>query len=204
MAFALTRAVGRLRLVSTAPRLLQSMTPRVQCKPHFSFSSTLFGQPLFHQEAGRSIGHVVYAGQTKVRCSKSVEKRHRQSEKRRVVNRARKNEIKTRMKKVLKQLDQFKKELPKEEAELDPISPFISAAFKAIDKAVKKGTIHRNTGARRKSRLTRARQRVLINAGLAKPPEKEKVPSLVEQYEAREQVRRDALAQTIAEKAEQT
>jgi len=80
----------------------------------------------------------------------------------------------------------------------------ISAAFKAIDKAVKKGVIHRNTGARRKSRLTRARSRVLINAGFIQPPKKPRTPSLVEQYEARKQARRDALSQVIAEKTKQT
>lgn len=115
MAFMLTRAVGRLRLVSSTPRLFQTISPTIQSKPHFSFSSTLFGQPLVRSklqrlilvwiewyiaETARFVGHVVYAGETKIRCSKSAEKRHRQSEKRRVMNRARKNEVKTRMKRV--------------------------------------------------------------------------------------------------------
>ena len=39
-----------------------------------------------------------------------------------------------------------------------------------IDKAVCKGVLHRNTAARRKARLAKARKNVLIASGLYTPP----------------------------------
>ena len=55
------------------------------------------------------------------------------------------------------------------EEDLAPIQPMLNEAYKVIDKAVLKNVLHRNTGARRKSRLARARQRLLIDAGLYTP-----------------------------------
>ena len=45
----------------------------------------------------------------------------------------------------------------------------ISEAFQQIDKAVSKGVIHINTGARRKSRISVAKRKLLVDAGLFQP-----------------------------------
>lgn len=76
---------------------------------------------------------------------KSQIKRNRQNEKRRLRNRMVRSEINTRTKAAL---------------ESDPGDPAdaaakLSAAVKRIDKAAQKGVIHKNTAARRKSRLFR-------------------------------------------------
>ena len=50
--------------------------------------------------------------------------------------------------------EKFEKE-PVEEAKAD-LQKIFNVAFSKIDKAVKKGVLHRNTGANQKSRLTTA------------------------------------------------
>lgn len=73
---------------------------------------------------------------------KSVLKRARQNEKRRLRNAAIKSTIKTYCKKVREAKDP---EIAKE---------LLKVACKLLDKAVTKGVIHKNNAARRKSRLT--------------------------------------------------
>ncbi len=70
--------------------------------------------------------------------TRSAKKRLRQSEKRRLRNKMYKTRIKTALKKL-------------EEGEGD-IKELLNEAYSAIDKAVKKGVIHRNKGARLKSK----------------------------------------------------
>ena len=53
----------------------------------------------------------------------------------------------------------FEKE-PGEESKAD-LQKTINAAFSKIDKAVKKGVLHRNTGANQKSRLSVALKKVM-------------------------------------------
>ncbi|HID93378.1 MAG TPA: 30S ribosomal protein S20 [bacterium (Candidatus Stahlbacteria)] len=72
--------------------------------------------------------------------TKSVAKRVRQNEKRRLRNKAVKSYVRTMIKRVLESED-------KEEA--------LRKAYSALDKAVKKGVIHKNTAARKKSRLAK-------------------------------------------------
>lgn len=76
---------------------------------------------------------------------KSAEKRHRQSEKRRVRNHALKSRLRTIVKRVLNALDS--KDASTAETEL-------RVAARALDKAVTKGVLHRNNASRRLSRLT--------------------------------------------------
>ena len=64
---------------------------------------------------------------------------------------------------------------------------------------MQKGTLHRNTGARRKSRLSRARRRLLVRAGLAEPLPKPNPTSLVEEYEAKQRARRAEVKKKIQE-----
>lgn len=76
---------------------------------------------------------------------KSAEKRVRQTEKRRAVNRNNRSKLTTQIKKLRASLahnDQT--------ASQELLIPTISL----IDKAVNKGTLHKNTAARHKSRLT--------------------------------------------------
>ncbi|KAI8010869.1 hypothetical protein LOK49_LG06G00762 [Camellia lanceoleosa] len=95
----------------------------------------------------------------------SAAKRARQAEKRRVYNKARKSEVKTRMKKVLEALDVLRKKSDAQPEEVLAIEQLIAEAYSIIDKAVKVGTLHRNTGARRKSRLARRKKAVEIHHG---------------------------------------
>ena len=76
---------------------------------------------------------------------KSSEKRVRQSEKRRVINRANRTKVRTYIKKVRAALDSGKSE---------EIQTALPVAISVIDKAVQKGVMHKNAAARYKSRLT--------------------------------------------------
>ena len=76
---------------------------------------------------------------------KSAEKRMRQNEKRRVINRGNKTKVRTYIKKLRTALDAGKPE------EINQILP---EAMSVIDKAIQKGVLHANSAARYKSRLT--------------------------------------------------
>ena len=76
---------------------------------------------------------------------KSAEKRVRQNEKRRVINRSNRTKVRGYIKKLRSALDSGKKE------EIDQILPEV---ISVIDKSVQKGVLHANAAARYKSRLT--------------------------------------------------
>lgn len=76
---------------------------------------------------------------------KSAEKRVRQNEKRRDINRSNRTKVRTYIKKLRSALDSGKK------PEIDQILP---EAISVIDKSVQKGVLHANAAARYKSRLT--------------------------------------------------
>ncbi|CAI9784225.1 unnamed protein product [Fraxinus pennsylvanica] len=99
----------------------------------------------------------------------SAAKRARQAEKRRIYNKARKSEIRTRMKKVLEALDVLGKKPESQPEDILPVETLIAEAYSVIDKAVKVGTLHRNTGARRKSRLARRKKAIEIQRGWYTP-----------------------------------
>ncbi len=71
-------------------------------------------------------------------------KRNRQNEKRRLRNKGIRSEINSRVKTVLKNAESG-----------DPSSEDLREAVKKIDKAVAKGIMHKNTAARKKSRLSK-------------------------------------------------
>lgn len=76
---------------------------------------------------------------------KSAKKRVRQNEKRRAINRSNRSNLRTQIKKLRSAIsvsDQGKTQ--------ELLNPTVSA----IDKAVNKGLLHKNTAARYKSRLT--------------------------------------------------
>ena len=76
---------------------------------------------------------------------KSAEKRVRQNEKRRVLNRGNRSKVRTYIKKMRAALDSGKSE------EIQSVLP---EAISVIDKSVQKGVMHKNAAARYKSRLT--------------------------------------------------
>lgn len=76
---------------------------------------------------------------------KSAKKRVRQNEKRRAINRSNRSTLRTQVKKLRSALSSHDKDQSQE-----LLNPTISA----IDKAVNKGLLHKNTAARYKSRLT--------------------------------------------------
>ena len=76
---------------------------------------------------------------------KSAEKRVRQNEKRRAINRNNQSSLRTQIKKLRAAL-----EGSDDQASRDLLKPTVSL----IDKAVNKGILHKNTAARYKSRLT--------------------------------------------------
>lgn len=76
---------------------------------------------------------------------KSAEKRVRQSEKRRAINRGHKTKVRTYIKKLRAALDNGKS---------DEVQNVLPDAISVIDKSVQKGVLHKNAAARYKSRLT--------------------------------------------------
>ncbi|KAG5020340.1 hypothetical protein JHK87_016195 [Glycine soja] len=137
-----------------------------------SFSRNL-SHPLFSQ--GNCLSLSTVQRRASVVCEAapkkvdSAVKRARQAEKRRVYNKARKSEIKTRTKKVLEALEVLKKKQDAQAEEILSIEKLIGEAYSIIDKAVRVGTLHRNTGANRKSRLARRKKAVEIHHGWYTP-----------------------------------
>jgi small subunit ribosomal protein S20 len=84
---------------------------------------------------------------------KSAEKRARQNEKRRVRNKA----VKTRVKHLTKEVRLASGEASKEEALAK-----LKAAQAVVDKALKKGVIHKKTAARKISRLSRLVNKIVV------------------------------------------
>jgi small subunit ribosomal protein S20 len=76
---------------------------------------------------------------------KSAEKRVRQNEKRREVNRGNRSSLRTGIKKLRAAL---------ESGDAGSVQALLPATVSLIDKAVQKGVLHRNAAARYKSRLT--------------------------------------------------
>ena len=77
----------------------------------------------------------------------SAQKRHRQSLKRHVRNQAIRSRVRTFVKRVRESIDA---------RDAGQATELLHGATRALDKAVTKGVLHRNTAARKISRLTRA------------------------------------------------
>lgn len=80
----------------------------------------------------------------------SAIKRIKTSERNRLINRKYKSVVKTLTKRCLLNIDNL------ENSNLNEIQLSMSQVYSKIDKAVKKGAFHSNTGARKKARLARA------------------------------------------------
>lgn len=76
---------------------------------------------------------------------KSSEKRVRQSEKRRLVNKSNRGRLRTSIRKLRAAIS---------EGAGEQLNTLLPATISTIDKAVQKGVLHRNAAARYKSRLT--------------------------------------------------
>ena len=77
---------------------------------------------------------------------KSSEKRVRQNEKRRVINKSNRTRLRTSLKKLRTALAT---------GDAGQINTTLPGTISTIDKAVQKGVLHRNAAARHKSRLTK-------------------------------------------------
>jgi small subunit ribosomal protein S20 len=81
----------------------------------------------------------------------SAQKRHRQSVKRRARNQAIRSRVRTVVRKVRESIDGNN---------VEEATKQLRVAARAIDKAATKGVLHRNTAARKISRLTLAVQKI--------------------------------------------
>ena len=84
---------------------------------------------------------------------KSAVKRVKIAERNRLYNKSYKSAVKTLMKKYFAAVDKYAA-APSPEL-MQEVLQRMSEAYSKIDKAVKKGVLHRNNGARKKSRLAR-------------------------------------------------
>jgi small subunit ribosomal protein S20 len=85
----------------------------------------------------------------------SAEKRHRQSVKRQARNQAIRSRVRTVIRRVRESIEARNSAEARDR---------LQSATRAIDKAVTKGVLHRNTAARKISRLTRAVQKLTASA----------------------------------------
>lgn len=99
--------------------------------------------------------------------NKSSKKRIEIAERNRLRNRAYKSSLRTLMKRCLSACTAYGQE-PGEEARA-AVTSSMNEAFSRIDKAVKVGVVHRNTGANQKSRLSVAVKKVLEPSAAAAP-----------------------------------
>ena len=88
----------------------------------------------------------------------SAKKRIQIAERNRLENKSYKSAMRTLIKRCFVALGAYKNE-PNEEAR-SSLQESINKAFSKIDKAVKRGVLHRNTGANQKSRLSLAFKKV--------------------------------------------
>ena len=91
--------------------------------------------------------------------NKSAKKRIQIAERHRIENKNYRSTVRTLMKRCFVACDIFEKE-PGDESKSELQKTF-NLAFSKIDKAVKKGVFHKNTGANQKSRLSVALKKVL-------------------------------------------
>ncbi len=90
--------------------------------------------------------------------NKSAIKRIQVAERNRVRNKTYKSAVKTLMKNYLAAVETYARQ-PSPEA-LQEVQTRMASAYSKIDKAVKRGVLHTNNGARKKSRLAKTLKRV--------------------------------------------
>lgn len=85
---------------------------------------------------------------------KSALKRIQIAERNRLRNKSYKSAVKTLSKSYLSAVDAYAAEPTPDQ--METVEERLAAAYSKIDKAVKSGVLHRNTGARKKARLAKA------------------------------------------------
>lgn len=90
--------------------------------------------------------------------SKSALKRIKIAERNRVRNKNYKSAVRTLMKKYFEAVENYARQ-PSSES-LESVNQRLAVAYSKIDKAVKRGVLHRNNGARKKSRLIKRLKQV--------------------------------------------
>ena len=85
---------------------------------------------------------------------KSAMKRIQVAERNRLRNKSYKSAVKTLTKRYMTALDEYTSDPSDDKRQA--VSDRMSAAYSKIDKAVKRGVLHRNAGARRKAKLAKA------------------------------------------------
>ena len=105
--------------------------------------------------------------QPPVANNKSSKKRIQIAERNRLHNRTYKSAVRTLIKRCFAACSAYSQE-PGAAAK-DAVQTSLNAAFSKIDKAVKVGVLHRNTGAHQKSRLSAAVKKVVEPAAKAAP-----------------------------------
>lgn len=91
--------------------------------------------------------------------NKSSKKRIQIAERNRLRNRTYKSALRTLMKRCITACSSYGQEPGK--TSRDAVQQSLNAAFSKIDKAVKVGVLHKNSGAHKKSRLSAAAKKVL-------------------------------------------
>ncbi|KAF3339738.1 30S ribosomal protein S20 [Carex littledalei] len=132
-----------------------------------AFSSTLRLSNKSYQRRGALV--VCEAGTGTVKKPDQAAKRMRQNAKKRLRNKSRKSEIRTRTRKVVWELGALRKKKDATPDDVLPIEKMISVIYSKIDKAVRKGVLHKNTASHRKSRLARRKRALLIYRGWYNP-----------------------------------
>jgi small subunit ribosomal protein S20 len=124
------------------------MLPSVKSANGLNAARQILSRASFFKTARFSAGYICfyYWGFPLAKKSSSAEKRHRQSEERRMRNKAVKSAVRTSVKKFI--VLARKKDLPASEAALKEM-------VKKIDTASRKGIIKKNAAARKKSRMQR-------------------------------------------------
>lgn len=85
---------------------------------------------------------------------KSAQKRIQIAERNRLRNKSYKSAVKTLMKKYFSAVEEYAAS-PTSEG-MEKVQEAMSVAYSKIDKAVKRGVLHKNNGARKKARLAKA------------------------------------------------
>jgi small subunit ribosomal protein S20 len=99
--------------------------------------------------------------------TKSAIKRVKTAERNRLRNKAYKSAVKTLMKKYFAAVEMYASN-PTPELRQE-VEQHMAIAYSKIDKAVKRGVLHRNNGARKKSSLAQRLKRRVPSAAMASP-----------------------------------
>lgn len=94
--------------------------------------------------------------------SKSAIKRIKIAERNRLRNKAYKSAVRTLMKKYFQVVEAYSANQNEEQKQI--VDTAMAKAYSKIDKAVKRGVLHRNNGARKKSQLAKALKKVTTEA----------------------------------------